>query len=331
MKPTGTITAKPNPIVPPEGALAGRTTLSWTSEGAESVEVHVGSPSGPLFSRQTESGSATTGDWVSDGMTFYLQDVSDGKPLSSENTLSEVRVTVTGQDRPNPPPGSIRFGSFRRLTPISRQWGWDRGRPIDRYYIEKFLADHSEDIRGHVLEIGDADYTRRFGGGRVTSSDVLNLHAGVPGITIVGDLSRAPHIDSEVFDCIILTQTLQYVYDFRAAVRTLDRILKPSGVVLASVPGISQTADAQWGEYWCWCFTRLSIRRLFEEVFPRTNVNVEAWGNVLAATAFLQGLAVEELSREELDHQDPGYDVTIAVRAAKAQAKQVCGEVDPHP
>jgi hypothetical protein len=42
-----------------------------------------------------------------------------------------------------------------------------------------------------------------------------------------------------------------------------------------------------------------------------------AGGNVLAATAFLYGLAAEELSREELDHLDLRYPVTIGIRATK--------------
>ena len=149
-----------------------------------------------------------------------------------------------------------------------------------------------------ILEVGDANYTRRFGGERVTNSDVLNLNQDGPKTTIVGDLSGAPQISSNTFDCIILTQTLQLIYDIRPAIRTLFRMLKPGGVVLASVPGTPQSYDGQWREPWCWSFTPLSIRRLFEELFSPASVKVEAWGNVLAATGFLQGLAAEKLSRE---------------------------------
>jgi ubiquinone/menaquinone biosynthesis C-methylase UbiE len=123
---------------------------------------------------------------------------------------------------------------------------------------------------------------------------------------------------SSTFDCIIFTQTLQYIYNVRAAVGTLYRILKPHGILLATLPGITQISRYdmdRWGEYWR--FTSLSARRLFEEWFPSTEVMVHAYGNVLVATAFLQGLAVEELRKEELDYLDPDYEVLVTVRAAK--------------
>jgi glycosyltransferase involved in cell wall biosynthesis len=213
--------------------------------------------------------------------------------------------------------GRVRFGSLRRLTPISRAFGFDRGLPIDRYYIERFLSVHAGDIRGNVLEIGDDIYTRRFGGDRVTKSDVLHVSEGNPEATIVGDLTSAEHIPSDSFDCVILTQTLHLIYDVRAALKTLYRILKPGGVVLATFPGISQISKDCWREYWCWGFTHLSARRLFEEIFPAANVCVEVSGNVLAAIAFLHGLAAEELREEELEYRDSNYEVSIMVRAVK--------------
>jgi len=217
-----------------------------------------------------------------------------------------------------PPVGWVRFGNLRRVTPISRTFGFDRGLCIDRYYIETFLAKYSEDIQGNVLEIGDDTYTWKFGGGRVAKSDVLHVWNNNPKATIVADLTRADHIPSDAFDCIILTQTLQFIYDVRAAIKTLYRILKPSGVLLATFPGISQISRYdmdRWGEYWR--FTTLSARRLFEEFFPPENIEVQAYGNVLAAIAFLHGLAAEELSQKELDYFDPDYELLIAVRAVK--------------
>ena len=61
-----------------------------------------------------------------------------------------------------------------------------------------------------------------------------------PEATIVADLADAAHIPADAFDCIILTQTLHLIFDVRAAVATVRRILAPGGVVLATVPGISQ-------------------------------------------------------------------------------------------
>ena len=213
----------------------------------------------------------------------------------------------------------VNLARFHRVTPISRNFGYDRGTPVDRYYIEKFIGQYAADIQGHVLEIGDNTYTRKFGDERVTKSDVLHVEEGNPKATIVADLTSADHIPSDTFDCVILTQTLHLIYDVKPAVKTLCRILKPGGVVLATVPGISQIAEDQWGDYQCWCFTTLSIRRLFEEMFSTGAVEVKAHGNVLTAVAFLHGLAVEELIQEELEYHDPAYEVLIAARAVKSK------------
>jgi len=68
-----------------------------------------------------------------------------------------------------------------------------------------------------------------------------------------------------------------------------------------------------------WRFTTLSAQKLFEEVFSPVNVTVASYGNVLAANAFLHGLAGEELRPQELDHQDPDYELLITVRAIKSK------------
>jgi SAM-dependent methyltransferase len=218
-----------------------------------------------------------------------------------------------------PAVGLVRFGSFRRVTPISREFGLDRGQCIDRYYIETFLLRYAADICGRVLEVGDDSYTRKFGGSRVSRSDVLNLRSGDPKTTLVGDLTNAQHITSEAFDCIVFTQTLQFIYDVRAALGHLHRILRPGGVLLATSAGISQISRydmERWGDYWR--FTTLSMRRIFDECFPGATIEVQAYGNVLAVIAFLEGLSAAELRREELDHRDPDYELLITVRAVKS-------------
>ena len=217
-----------------------------------------------------------------------------------------------------PPIGRVRFGSLRRSHPISAVFGIDRGLSIDRYYIEGFLRANKSDIRGHVLEIGEDTYTREFGDGRVTKRDVLHVEHGNPKSTIVADLTAADHVPSASFDCIILTQTLQFIFDAKRALRTLHRILRPDGVLLATFPGISQISRYdmdRWGDYWR--FTDASTRRLFDEVFGAENVTVATHGNVFVACAFLYGLAAHELSEQELDYGDPDYQVLITVRSVR--------------
>jgi len=230
---------------------------------------------------------------------------------------SSVRRSMVRYSR-WPPIGRVDLGDLRRLTPISRDWGADRGQPIDRYYIERFLKENASEIRGHVLEIGDDLYTRSFGSARVTRSDVLHVAERKPGVTILADLTRADNIASDTFDCIILTQTLQFVQDVPAVLNTVYRILKPGGVVLATFPGISQISRYdmdRWGHYWS--FTTRSAKALFEAAFPAGEVSIEAKGNVLTASAFLYGLAAEELAADELESLDPEYEVLITSVARK--------------
>jgi SAM-dependent methyltransferase len=142
-----------------------------------------------------------------------------------------------------------------------------------------------------------------------------------PGITLVGDLVEGKGIPSEAFDCVILTQTLQLIYDTRSAVETVHRVLRPGGTALVTVPGMSpmtKDSDGKWGYFWG--FTSLSANRLFQECFPGGSVEAEAWGNALTATAFLQGLAAHELAAEQLLHQDPQFELLVTVRATKGPA-----------
>jgi SAM-dependent methyltransferase len=212
----------------------------------------------------------------------------------------------------------VRFGQLRRLDPISRDWGGSRGRPVDRHYIERFLAAHSSDIRGRVLEVGDNSYTLAFGGERVTKSEVVHASEGNPDADYVADFADAPQLPSAAFDCVICTQTLQLVADLPAAIATLYRILKPGGAVLVTVPGISriyQDAENRWRDFWR--FTGHSAGWSFRQRFTPDSVSVQTYGNVLSSIAFLHGLAAEELTDSELAYHDDYYPMVVAVVARK--------------
>lgn len=213
--------------------------------------------------------------------------------------------------------GAVDWGALRRVEPFSRVWGGDRGLPVDRYYIEDFLRSNSDRIRGTVLEIGDDGYTRRFGSGAVECCEVLSSDGG-SAATWNSDLASAPEIPDDRFDCIILTQTLQFIPDMAAAVETLHRVMAPMGELLLTVPGISHTTEAdseRWGDYWR--LTPTSVKWLLAKHFPEADIEVQAAGNVLACTAFLYGLATDELTSAELDHVDPHYPLILLARARK--------------
>jgi len=212
-------------------------------------------------------------------------------------------------------PGRLLEGS---TEPVGRLFGRERGTPIDRYYIERFLDRNRGSIRGRVLEVGEDTYTRRFGGDRVTEAAVLHV-ADYSGATIVGDLSKPDTLPADRFDAFICTQTFNFIFEVQAAIRGAHRVLAPGGVLLATMAGIGQisTGDAErWGDYWR--FTVQSAERAFGEAFGAANVSVDSVGNVYAATSFLRGIALEEVSTAKLDVQDPEYPMVILVVARKA-------------
>lgn len=208
------------------------------------------------------------------------------------------------------------LGSLRRTTPLSDAWGYDRGTPIDRYYIEQFLEQHRADIRGRVLEVKNSDYTKRYGND-IHRSDVLDLNPANIQATIVADLTKADAIASNQFDCFLLTQTLQFIYDVQSAVAHAHRMLRPGGVLLVTVPSITRIAPRYGLETDYWRFTAASCHALFDDLFGAEHVTISARGNVLAAVAFLAGVACEELSARELDEHDPYFPLIVTVRAVK--------------
>ena len=230
--------------------------------------------------------------------------------------LTQTVRKLTGQQGSSGPRvGSFRFGDFASVAPACADFGYTRGLPIDRYYVEGFLADRRADIRGRALEIGDASYCRRFG--RVTRQDVLHVDTGARDATITGDLSQTGVLPLGVYDCMVITQTLHLIYDMRAAIREAYKALKPGGVLLLTSPGISRIDRDDWKDTWYWSLTEASIRRLFFDGFGDENCDVGVHGNVYAATCFLQGLALDEVDRKKLDVLDPSFPVILTVRARK--------------
>lgn len=209
-----------------------------------------------------------------------------------------------------------------KLEPVTRDFGYSVGQPIDRYYIDLFLEQHCEDIHGCVMEIADSNYTKRFGGSRVVKSEVLHTREN-ENATLIGDLATGQGIPRNSYDCIILTQTLPFIYDVKSAIANCHKALKHGGVLLCTVNGISQISRYdmdRWGDFWR--FTNLSIKQLLLESFEPSAeksepVSVTTFGNILTATAFLKGLPSQELQLNEMNHHDQYYQVLIGARALK--------------
>lgn len=209
----------------------------------------------------------------------------------------------------------IWLGSLGSTTPVSANFGYDRGRPVDRWYIERFLAAHRGDITGRVLEVKDSGYTDRFGHA-LTERAVLDIDAQNPRATHVADLATGDGLPDAAFDCFVLTQTLQFVYDVRGALAQAHRVLRPGGVLLATVPVTSPVCGPPLTDHWR--FTPLSFARLLEEAFGTGSVTVQGHGNVLTQVAFLEGLAAEDLTHDELAVDDERFALLVCARAVRA-------------
>lgn len=199
------------------------------------------------------------------------------------------------------------------VEPVSRLFGFDRGTPIDRYYMEKFLAWNSIEMSNpkNTFEVGDSTYSEKFY--KDANHEVLMFDKGM-------DLTKPETIRRNYYDVFICTQVFNFIYDVKAAIRGAFSLLRPGGVMLCTVAGnISQVSRSDMENYGhFWGFTYLGIQRLVEEVFGAQNVKVFPYGNAMAATAFIQGIAIEDLKAvDRLDDIDPEYAITVGIVAKK--------------
>jgi SAM-dependent methyltransferase len=209
--------------------------------------------------------------------------------------------------------GMPRWGNLRRVEPFSRNFGFDRGTPIDRYYLNKFLDANRSLITGDVLEIQSTGYTRRYGR-EVQRADSVDINPAVHP-RFVCDLARSGDmIPTGRYDCFLLPNTLQHLRELDECLRHALRIVKPGGVLLASAAGfVPLIPDGP--DYWRFSASGWSER--LQRVWPACDVRVQSHGNCLAAVAAMLGLAVEEITPSELDVSDPQYPVLITVFCLK--------------
>jgi SAM-dependent methyltransferase len=212
------------------------------------------------------------------------------------------------------PLGSLQWGDLRRLEPVSDKWGFDRGLPVDRFYIEAFLDRHRDEIAGRCLEVMNGNYTRRFGGERVTRADVVDINPRNPNATIVGDLLDPATLEPAAYDCIVLTQTLNVIYDCGGVLRRCHAALRPGGTLLVTAPACCRYSPHPED---FWRFTDRSLERLLEDNAPRAEVAIEMCGNLVASIAFLTGLASGELTPAELAVRDDRFPIVVTAHVRK--------------
>ena len=223
------------------------------------------------------------------------------KTLLGPRWTTWARTVTRGMERPS-------WGNLRRVTPVSASYGFERGTPIDRYYVHRFFAGHRHVIRGRVLEIQTRDHTRKYGSG-VTAADTLDIRAEFRP-TYHCDLANASIVADGSYDCFLLPNTLCFLRALDAALREARRIVRRGGVILATVPGfVPLTPDVP--DYWH--ASADGWREVATRVWPDCETTIESHGNCLAAAASMYGLAAEELTEAELDVQDSRYPVLVTI------------------
>ena len=223
------------------------------------------------------------------------------KGLLGPKWTTWARTVTRGLDRP-------AWGNLRRVTPISATYGFDRGTPIDRYYVDRFFTAHRDLIKGRLLEIQTRDHIRRYGT-EVVAADTLDISPAFHP-THCCDLAQAGQVPTGRYDCFLLPNTLCFLRDLDAALGEARRIVRPGGAILATVPGfVPLTPDA--ADYWH--ASADGWRVVAARVWPDCKTTIETHGNCLAAAAAMYGIAVDELTARELDVNDPRYPVIVTI------------------
>ena len=205
----------------------------------------------------------------------------------------------------------------RSQKPLSAQYGTERGTPIDRYYIDRFVARHAADLRGVALEVGAANYLNRFGRPTVSAVEVLDINPANDGATVIGDLRHLDAVPDGSYDCVLLVQVLSFIDDVVAAVAEAARILRPGGTLLVTVPGMAPLDPQAPPGLESWRFTVNSLRFLFGAHFDAQDLEITSWGNLRAGLGFWVGMAQEDFRGRDLDHVDARYPCVLTVRAVK--------------
>lgn len=206
----------------------------------------------------------------------------------------------------------VRWGNTRRFRAYSDAYGFERGRPVDRYYIEVFLGWHRQDLRGVALEVRDPWYTGAVAG--LERVEVLDKDPTNDMATVHADLDLPDALPPDRFDCIVLTQVLQYTEPVMC-LRNLWRALRSGGVLLLSVPSMSRVdPNAVDDDRWRW--TPAGLRTVLSTAGLPAD-EVVGFGNLVTCQAALLGLAAEDLRGSELDLLDPAYPLLACARVVK--------------
>ena len=253
---------------------------------------------------------------IKNNMIYFASDYIKDNKIFGYNDCIKVNTIISQIMEKEKIPFSTDILSTIPQKALNNNFGASRGTTICRYYIDQFLTEYKYLIRDSVMEIGDNQYTIKYGEDRLEKSTVLSV-VETPGC-IKGDLQTGEGLLEESVDCFILTQVLDHIYDLKSACTNIVKSLKSGGTALITVSGIGQIARTDmnlYGEYWF--FTDMCIQNLFQDLVGKENVTTKTYGNLKASIAKLIGLSAEEISREDLDFCDRDYQILVTAVVRK--------------
>lgn len=197
-------------------------------------------------------------------------------------------------------------------VPFTEQFVTERGTPVDRYYIERFLQEHRNLIKGDVLEIEDNLYTKKFGISGEFRSIVMDYSSKAPYIDFNADLESGDGIRENIADCFIITQTLMYIFDVKSAAANIGRLLKKNGYALITCSGLSQNSVRCMDDYGSYFnFNPAVFRRMFEDENSLDVLETGSYGNVKTVSAHIAGLCCEDLTESDFSYNDKHYPLIV--------------------
>lgn len=210
------------------------------------------------------------------------------------------------------PFGAIEYSDFKRYAPLCHDYGYSRGTPIDRYYLEQFIREIRSYVVGYTLEIGGSRENQYlYGFTNAMSYKTMDMHQK-PEVDITGDIHDPNSLGSNSFDSIILFNVLEHCEKPWIVVENIYNWLTKRGSVFCMVPN-SQRIHRDPKDYW-----RIlpdGMRSLFAK-FPIKQLYL--YGNPITTIATMMGVAAEELSSEELNSFNSEYLVATCIYACKA-------------
>ena len=211
----------------------------------------------------------------------------------------------------SPKINTIDWGDLKRRFPLCNLFGFTRGIPIDRYYLDKFISEIRPQVTGTVLEVGGLLQNRElYQFSQATEYHTLDIAAN-PGVTQIGDVHDLAMFKPNSLDAVVIFNVLEHCHNPWIVVKNIYIWLKEGGKCFCMVPSAQRLHDFP-GDYWRPLPD--GMQQLFQDFRQR---KLYVYGNPMTVIASFMGISAQELSHEELNDFHPDYPVTTCMVARK--------------